>query len=691
MILSAAVFLATVGLAHAQDGDPLPKHAVARVGTTQFRHQGLDQLAFSPDGKTLFTSGTDQAIRSFDVATGKETHHFAYAEKFATFADGKRVVFFTREGQIRICDPATGKELASLKAHPLPDQVWIHSPVLPLPDGKTVITAQLPAGFTGIGNGFQYFFDPASGKEIRRIGDKSTIAAGANCLIPGGAISPDGSMLATSVINQPRVVVWDTAKGEILQSIKLPDYATDLAFSADGRMLATAQMRTGEVILWEAGTGKERAHLKPEAGGPGEIRWVTFAPKGNRLAAVADDGRIWVWDVAKMKVEHQLPGQPFTQNKPAFGPIFSPDGETLAAKFGNTIVLWDLKTGKALDTARSGHAQPVLDAFLTPDGKSAITRDKETIRFWDLATGKETRLLEEPTLQMGLSRDGKFLVTLGGKYNFGRINGVDGNYVRGGVYGGPLKIWDTQGKAKTREIDIGKTCRGVVFGPDVATVAVADWFNKVELYEVATGKFLQIWQESTRGELYFAPDGRSLGSIRIYIGVWLLKADKGTLVPFPADHSGNQLVWSPDGKTLGCWSKDGAFLLYDVATEQLQTRIDKLPPRYLAVKPVFLPDGKALVFHSGKELTIRDAAKGEEKLLLKGIAGPWVVFPDGKRLAGVLEDGTSIGVWDLATGKETLRLAGHRGKVACLTVSGGGQRLISGSEDCTAVVWDVKK
>ena len=52
-------------------GDPLPPGALARIGTTRFRHGGnAEAIAFSPDGKTLAT-GSHDGIRLWDSATGK--------------------------------------------------------------------------------------------------------------------------------------------------------------------------------------------------------------------------------------------------------------------------------------------------------------------------------------------------------------------------------------------------------------------------------------------------------------------------------------------------------------------------------------------------------------------------------------------------------------------------------------------
>src|SRR5262249_38115290 len=58
-------------------GDPLPRGAIARLGTVRFQHHGeVTSGFFSADGKTLTTAGRDHAVRRWDLATGKELEHF---------------------------------------------------------------------------------------------------------------------------------------------------------------------------------------------------------------------------------------------------------------------------------------------------------------------------------------------------------------------------------------------------------------------------------------------------------------------------------------------------------------------------------------------------------------------------------------------------------------------------------------
>src|SRR5262245_54655364 len=93
-----------------RDGDPLPEGAVARFRSGPLLHGQVGRTEFSPDGKTLATSGGD-GCRLWDVATGKEVV-FAHLPR-----TGSVLLTFTPDGShlvadalgCRVIDPATGK------------------------------------------------------------------------------------------------------------------------------------------------------------------------------------------------------------------------------------------------------------------------------------------------------------------------------------------------------------------------------------------------------------------------------------------------------------------------------------------------------------------------------------------------------------------------------------------------------
>jgi sterol desaturase/sphingolipid hydroxylase (fatty acid hydroxylase superfamily) len=63
------------------------------------------------------------------------------------------------------------------------------------------------------------------------------------------------------------------------------------------------------------------------------------------------------------------------------------------------------------------------------------------------------------------------------------------------------------------------------------------------------------------------------------------------------------------------------------------------------------------------------------------------VSGDGRHIVSGGADGT-VKIWDAATGREERTLVGHRGFVHSVAVSGDGRRIVSGSADRTVKVWD---
>jgi WD40 repeat protein len=118
----------------------------------------------------------------------------------------------------------------------------------------------------------------------------------------------------------------------------------------------------------------------------------------------------------------------------------------------------------------------------------------------------------------------------------------------------------------------------------------------------------------------------------------------------------------------------------------------------------FSPDGLRIVTGSDdKSARVWDAATGREIITLRGheSGGLIVAFeraggvlsvgfsPDGLRIVTGSRDKTAR-VWDAATGREIVVLSGHESWVSSAAFSPDSTRVVTGSRDETARVWDVR-
>jgi tetratricopeptide (TPR) repeat protein len=124
--------------------------------------------------------------------------------------------------------------------------------------------------------------------------------------------------------------------------------------------------------------------------------------------------------------------------------------------------------------------------------------------------------------------------------------------------------------------------------------------------------------------------------------------------------------------------------------EAVQARGRQAPvgARRRARTPAAAPAGRS----SGPAEPPREPAPGDALRVLEGHADAVrsVTFsPDGRRLVSGSEDKT-IRVWDLKTGKKLARYMGHSGAVTCVAVSPSGEYILSGSTDHSIRLWSME-
>ena len=264
-------------------------------------------------------------------------------------------------------------------------------------------------------------------------GENTASLRGHTAPVSALAFSPDGTALTTGSWDEASLL-WDTATGRITRTLGGPAFTrlapyreddphthvfTAMAVSADGGMLATG---TGEgtIRLLDPATGSDEASLFPNLphsrlvlSAPNSHNGLAFSPDGTLLAAGSRDGTVRLWDLASNEAIAAIV-QAHVNADPVVA--FSPDGTMLAIGWngGGRILLWSPTTQKVMSTLR-GHVELLLAMVFDPGGATLATASENgTVRLWNPTTGENTSfsLGDRVHLQAAaFSRDGTMLAT----------------------------------------------------------------------------------------------------------------------------------------------------------------------------------------------------------------------------------------------------------------------------------------
>ncbi len=351
-------------------------------------------FAFSPDGTKLTTGGADRAMRTYDVATGRDASEFnGYRKVIKAVAFDKTgnhlaTAHSDKDGNnIRLWDLEKGTEPADLKA-PLIQVASLSYTA----DGKTLV-----AGGTSLDNKSIAIWNVETGKMTKTITtDDSPIQA--------VAVSPDGSMIASGAIDSV-VSLWNPQTGKLDKKLRGHRKSVySVQFSPDGKTLATASSdRT--IRLWDVASGKE---LKVLAGHTELINSVAFSANGKQLVSGSADRTVKVWDVASGQAVKTFAGH----KGEVMAVSMSNDGKYAASgATDDDVKVWDVASGKEIKTLK-GHANWVLATSFHPNNRTLASASADAkVIVWDAIEGKENATL------VGLDRGDWVVVTPDGQFD----------------------------------------------------------------------------------------------------------------------------------------------------------------------------------------------------------------------------------------------------------------------------------
>ena len=219
-------------------GDPLPRHARARLGTVRFHHGvPLTDLSFTPDGKSLISTGNDQSLCVWDPKTGKElfsqvsnearSSPFAQSVNSLLSPDARVMATFDNISNLKVWDTGSGRLLHTLSEQSAPAA---SGRVFFTPDSKVLVSTG-----TRMKNNDSLsvlrVWELATGRELPDLELQSAPNAqgfGVNDL----SFSDDGKLAVATGSNGQRndvVRVWNMTTGKMLPVPSAPPVRTTLS------------------------------------------------------------------------------------------------------------------------------------------------------------------------------------------------------------------------------------------------------------------------------------------------------------------------------------------------------------------------------------------------------------------------------------------------------------------------------
>jgi WD40 repeat protein len=353
--------------------------------------QWVHSLCFSPDGKTLASTGVGPVIGLWDVATGREAFpqsgHQSYVRDLVVSPADGTVFTGGYDGTIRRWDPRSGKQLEITARFTTPADVLAISP-----DGECLLIG-------GSQGGRFVLWSAAERREIRRfprLVERNPVRH--------VVFSPDGKTVAS----ERRI--WDAGSGRVLVTFRDRDEQNNhsanffsIVYSPDGKEVITAENEG--IRIWDIASGKEarwavRAKIRSEP--------VALSPDGRLMATGGVIARfqggevdppIRVWELASGQEIATLEGH----EESTRGLAFSPDDRILVSSSGTyhsendaTVRAWDVASGRELRRF-DGHRGAVWAVAFTPDGRSVVSASEDgTALVWDVSDLRAHQMAAEP-------------------------------------------------------------------------------------------------------------------------------------------------------------------------------------------------------------------------------------------------------------------------------------------------------
>ncbi|MFO0881039.1 MAG: WD40 repeat domain-containing protein [Gemmataceae bacterium] len=658
-------------------------------------------LKFSGDGKALASAGEDGVLRLWHTDKSEPTHLIGAHTAGVTSLTwtGDRLVSSSQDGSFKVWQVPTTPPAGS-------KGVFAHAGAVSCatlaPDGTRLITG-------------------SEDKQVRAwnltTGQLERTWMGPTLGILAVATGPQGSRVVAGSADRS-IFVWETASNKVVQKITgLPAAVHAVGLSPDGKLVVSG-LGDGTLRLHDLTTGKE---VRSQEGHKGAILALAFSARGDQIITAGADGVILV---------RPLAGGPATQTISHGGSVQSlaltRDGARLAAGGSDKVVrVYNGATGK-LESSITTPAE-VRGLAFSADGKRVATAGGDRkARIYSLEGTLEEYLTQDGEVNgVVYSADGRRVITVGadktariwtpallwqGRHPGGvnqALVSPRGDRIFSAGADGAVGVWTyADGKPAGSLLAHQGAVSGLALSSDVTRLVTVGADKQGRVWELArlpaapraTPKELD--RPTVALTLVAAPVSVALvpGSSRLVVGseeadrsrVSVHDLATGTELLTLGENGSlpaRQLMFLPDGRTLLAAGSDKAVHLAEV-TAQAAFEAHKGGCSSLA----FLDAGNQLMT-AGADGTVKvwSLATGKLERTLGPLPGAIDTAQVARPTAQVVAtSGTSLRVWNLADGKETLSLE-MPCKAHSVSFNNDRTRLATAGEDGRVRIWDVQQ
>jgi len=334
----------------------------------------------------------------------------------------------------------------------------------------------------------------------------------------------------------------------------------------------------------------------------------------------------------------------------------------------------------------------------SPDGKKIIAKiDVACISVWDIATGVRQNILDtnqaflDTTIRnVALKNDPLLACSPDGLLKITAKPYVDTIYVRD-ASSDSLLLKIAAGIAS------GYTLKKICFSPDGSKILSCAQDNFVKIWELSSGKLLQqlaghtdvVWSG------YVSPDGTTALTASADKTVKLWDVASGTIIRTIEGHAKGvpSAVFSHDGKLILSCSWDKSAKIWSAETGELLRTFEGHTEGLVSAE--FSPDDSMIITRSDYYENVIKLWKVNSGEVVKTYVMSTHTQPssvgtfsnDGLRIVTGSEDRCAI-LWNAVTGEPIRKCIGHNGKITSIAFSPDDSKILSGSSDSTAILWN---